>query len=223
MKFFPLRAMRSAMIGLALFSSPAFAQQESAAPRNVPPASESAADVDFDTSYRPSASMSTRIQREFIESIRWSAGPETRNSLGTAFSEKSHLEIWQELVAKQGLTTNNVADALTAYWVLNWITANGAYTAEIDNAPIQRQLRAAFAADANFIKLNDQQKQRIAENYILNFLLEHAALNQAVAARDVDMLTKLALASVARFQRDMGVNLLALVPSAEGFAPRARE
>ena len=213
----------AALLAFGLLAAPGMAQDGIDRPLNAPPASESAPAADFDTSYRPSPSTSTRIQREFLDTIRWSAGAELRDSLASAFAEKSHVEIWQDLVADQGLVANNVADALTAYWVLNWITANGAYTAQIDNAPIQRQLRAAFAADANFVQLTDQRRQRLAENYMLNFLIEHAALNQAVAARDLDLLNKLAAAAVTRFQRNMGVNLLALVPSAEGFAPRSRD
>ncbi len=186
----------------------------------VAPAPESSPAADFDTSYRPSPSLSARIQRDFLDTMRWSAGAETRDALATAFAERAPVEIWQELVAEQGLATNNVADALTAYWVLNWITANGAYTAKIDNAPIQRQLRVAFSQDQTFLNLNDQRRQQMAENYMFDFLLEHALLNQAIAKRDVDTLNRLAAAAVARFQRNMGVNLLSLVPSAEGFRTR---
>ncbi|ODT71292.1 MAG: hypothetical protein ABS75_08405 [Pelagibacterium sp. SCN 63-23] len=191
-------------------------------PMNVAPVPETSPAASFDTGYRPSPTVSSRVQREFLDQLRWSAGVAVRDSLASAFAEQSPVDIWLELVAEQGLSANNVADALTAYWVLNWITANGAYTAQIDNGPVQRQLRAAFAADSNFRAMGDLQRQQLAEGYILNFLLEHAALNQAVATRDVDALNKLAAAAVARFQTNMGVNLLAVVPSAEGFRPRAR-
>lgn len=214
------RRLAPALAALML-AFPAIAQ-EPAAQMNVAPVPESDPAVDFDTSYRPSPTVSSRLQREFLDSVRWSAGVEARDNLAAAFAERSPVEIWHELVAGQGLEPNNVADALTAYWVLNWITANGAYTAEIDNAPIQRQLRVAFANDANFRTMGDQQRQQLAEGYIFNFLLEHAALNRAVAARDLDALNRLAAASVTRFQRSMGVNLLALVPSAQGFGPRPR-
>lgn len=191
-------------------------------PMSVAPVPETSPAASFDTGYRPSPTVSSRVQREFLDQLRWSAGVAVRDSLASAFAEQSPVDIWLELVAEQGLSANNVADALTAYWVLNWITANGAYTAQIDNGPVQRQLRAAFAADSNFSAMGDLQRQQLAEGYILNFLLEHAALNQAVNTRDVDALNKLAAAAVARFQTNMGVNLLAVVPSAEGFRPRAR-
>lgn len=202
----------------------AWAQEEEelkgAPPAAPAPAQPNSPGADFDTSYRPSPSVSARVQREFLNQLRWSSGVEVRDNLAAAFRERAPTDIWLELVEKDGLKAHNVADALTAYWVLNWITANGFYTARVNNGPIQRQLRTAFFADRNFRALSDMKKQELAEGYILNFLLEHAALNNAVEARDVATLNRLAAASVLRFQKDMGVNLLLLEPSEEGFRAR---
>ena len=179
-----------------------------------------AAQADFDTSYRPSPTVSARLQREFLDRIRWTAGVEARDNLAKAFAEKSPVDIWLELVTSDGLEANNVADALTAYWVLNWVAANGAYASKVDSEPVQRQLRIAFANDANFLKMGDQQRQELAEGYILDFLVEHAALNAAVQQRDVDTLNRLAAAAVLRFRQKMNVDLLALVPGPDGFMGR---
>ena len=185
-----------------------------------PPAPAASTAPIFDTSYRPSAVVTARVQRKFLEDLRWSSGVQVRDALTAAFAERSPAETWRELVEADGLTVNNVTDALTAYWVLNWITANGAYETRVDHEPIRRQLAAAFAGDANFLRLSDLQKQELAEGYILNFLLQHAALNEAVRRRDSQALYKLAVASLGRFRQDMGVNLLALAPGPDGFAPR---
>lgn len=206
--------LRLLLIPLLLAATPAALAQSAPAPVLSDPAS-------FDTSYSPSPSVSARLQRQFLEDIRWSAGIEARDSLRAAFTDRSPTEIWLELVAADGLEADNVTDALTSYWVLNWITANAAYSVEIDHAPVQRQLAAAFAQDAGFRRVADQQRQELAEGYILNFLLEHAALNDAVERRDVRALSQLAAASVARFREQMGVNLLALQPGPNGFEARA--
>lgn len=174
----------------------------------------------FDTSYPVSTVISARIQRQFLDNIRWTVSAEARNSLADAFAERPALEIWQGLVAADGLKTGNVADAITAYWVLNWVTANARYNFKVDNRPIQAQLQASMAADPNFRSLNNLQKQEMAEGYILRFLVEHAALNDAVARRDVATLGRLALASVTRFRQEMGVDLIALEPGPEGFVPK---
>ena len=174
----------------------------------------------FDTSYWPSPSVSARLQREFLDRVRWSAGMAARDSLAAAFAEKSPVDTWLELVAPDGLEANNVADALTAYWVLNWVAANGAYDTKVDNAPIRRQLRAAFGNDPNFLKLSDQQRQELAEGYILAFLVEHAALNRAVGQRDTATLQQLAASAVARFRQKMRVDLLSVEPGPDGFVAR---
>lgn len=176
----------------------------------------------FDTSYPPSAVISARIQRQFLDSIRWSVSAEARDNLAAAFAERPALEIWQDLVASDGLKTGNVVDAITAYWVLNWVTANARYNFKVDNGPIRAQLQAAMTADPNFRTLSNLQKQEMAEGYVLRFLVEHAALNDAATRKDVAALGKLALASVTRFRQEMGVDLLALEPGPEGFAPKAR-
>lgn len=187
---------------------------------NAAAATSTPAATEFDTSYRPSPTVSLRLQRSFLDNIRWSAGVETRDRLSAAFSEQAPVDIWLELVREDGLEANNVADALTAYWVLNWVAANGAYTAKIDSAPVQRQLRAAFANDPNFLKMGDQQRQELAEGYILDFLVEHAALNAAVEQRDIDTLNRLAASAVLRFRQKMKVDLLSVVPGPNGFAGR---
>ena len=175
----------------------------------------------FDTGYRPSPTVSLRLQRAFLDRVRWSSGTEARDQLAAAFAERAPVDIWHDLVAGDGLERNNVADALTAYWVLNWVAANGAYSTRIDNAPIQRQLRIAFANDASFHRLSDQQRQELAEGYILDFLVEHAALNAAVERRDIATLQRLAASAVTRFRQKMNVDLLSVEPGPQGFSGRA--
>lgn len=196
------------------------AQEAASGPDARPAPVVTPAQENFDTSYRPSPTISARVQREFLERIRWSSGAKARDELAKAFAEKSPVDIWLELVADDGLAANNVADALASYWVINWVAANGAYTAEIDSAPVQRQLRIAFANEPSFARLSDQKRQEMAEGYILDFLVEHAALNTAVAQRDVDMLNRLSASAILRFRQNMKVDLLSVVPGPDGFTGR---
>lgn len=212
--------IRPFLTALLLLATPVAANAQQL-PQAVENPTTTADAAEFDTSYRPSPSISARMQREFLSRIRWSAGVEVRDNLAEAFAERSPSEIWQELVAPDGLTTNNVADALTAYWVLNWVAANGAYAVEVDSRPIQRQLRQAFANDPSFLRLSDQKRQEMAEGYILNFLVEHAALNTALAQKDLETLYALAMAAASRFRSQMNVNLFTLVPGPDGFVGRS--
>ena len=92
-----------------------------------------------------------------------------------------------------------------------------AYEQEIDNGPVQRQLRAAFANDANFLKMGDQQRQELAEGYILDFLVEHASLNAAVADGNTELLTRIGTAAALQFRQKFGVDLLSVKPGPDGF------
>jgi len=190
----------------------------------APPArAETAALPPVDTGYEASPTVSLKVQRAFLDSIRWSSGVALRDGMAAAFSERAPGDIWQGLVQADGLTTGNVADALSAYWALNWRVANRAYAARVDMGPVQRQVQAALGNDANFRHMGDQRRQEMAEGYILNFLLEHAALNNALNKRDEVALDALSRAAVLRFRQQMGIDLLALVPGPEGFAPAQRE
>lgn len=204
-----IRLFATAFLALLLAAAPASAQQTTTAPADV-----------VDTSYRPSPSLSARLQRQFLSDIRWSAGAQIRDELAAAFAETPPVQMWEGLVAEAGLAGGNVVDALTAYWVLNWITANGAYGTEIDHQAVRRQLLIAFANDAAFRGSTDQQRQELAEGYVFNFLVQHAQLNYAVAQRDTALLTQLAQAAIVRFRQNMNVDLRGLVPGPNGFEPR---
>lgn len=202
------------LIGLLLVL-PSVAQEDAASP----PAASAPA-VSFDTSYTPSSVVSARILQQYLVDVRLRAGSEVRERLNTAFASRTPAELWLELVAADGLKVNDVADALAAYWVLNWITANGAYALKVDHGPVRTQLATAMAADPSFRALTDRQRQEMAERYMLDFLLQHALLNDALDRKDMGALLQLSGNATARFRQEMGVDLLALVPGPEGLVPR---
>jgi hypothetical protein len=208
-----VKRLSQILLVCALLGGVAQAQEVEARPAPAAPI--------YNTSYPASRVISARIQKRFLDTIRWSVSAEARDGIEAAFAERPALEIWQELVAGDGLVTGNVADALTAYWVLNWVTANARYNLKIDNKPIRDQIARAMEADPNFRSLNNLQRQEMAEGYILKFLIEHAALNDAMRRKDVAALGQLALASATRFRREMGIDLLAQEPGPDGFGPKA--
>src|SRR5690606_14371177 len=125
-----------------------------------------------------------------------------------------------ELVKPYGMELGNVADALAAYWMLNWMVANAAFTVDIPPGPVRRQLQHALSIDRSFRSLNDDQRQAMAERLMLDFLVLHAAMSTALGNQDVPTLQGLAREAVITFRRQYGVDLLALEPGAGGLAPR---
>lgn len=204
------------LIGLLLIPS-TLAQEP--APADTTPPTQQAASAAFDTSYRPSEVASARLLQQYLVDVRLRAGSEVRDRLNAAFAEKTPVELWLELVSADGLKANDVADALAAYWVLNWITANGAYALKIDHLPVRAQLAAAMSSDPSFRALTNRQRQEMAERYVLDFLVQHALLTDALARKDMGALLELSGAATARFRQELGVDLLALVPGPEGLVP----
>jgi len=205
--------MRAILLSLLLLV-PTVAAQDSPLPR-----AETGAE--FDTSYTPSAAVSYRVKRSFLDGVYRSAGADARAAFQERFDEKSHELIWQELVKPYGMELGNVADALAAYWMLNWMVANAAFTVDIPPRPVRRQLQHALSIDRSFRSLNDDQRQAMAERLMLDFLVLHAAMSTALRNQDVPTLQGLAREAVITFRRQYGVDLLALEPGPGGLAPRS--
>jgi hypothetical protein len=69
---------------------------------------------------------------------------------------------WARHVAQYGLRRGDVADAMTAYWILNWQIANDVYTVSRSQVlAVKRQVLSTMSADAAFGALNDAQKQEM--------------------------------------------------------------
>jgi hypothetical protein len=204
--------MRAILLTLLLLVPTATAQE-------APLPDVAAAPAEFDTSYAPSAAVSYRVKRSFLDGVYRSAGADARAAFQERFDEKSHELIWQDLVEPYGMEVGNVADALAAYWMLNWIVANAAFTVDIPPAPVRRQLRQALSEDRSFHALNDAQRQAMAEQLMLDFLVLHAAMSTALRNQDVVTLQGLAREAVVSFRRQYGVDLLALQPGPAGLTP----
>ncbi|MFD2649047.1 DUF6683 family protein [Devosia albogilva] len=208
--------MRAILLTLLLALAPAaMAQEASPAPTEVE------AETEFDTSYTPSAAVTYRVKRSFLDGVYRSAGADARAAFRERFDEKSHELIWQDLVEPYGMRIGNVADALAAYWMLNWMVANAAFTVDVPPGPVRRQLHQALSVDRSFRALNDDQRQVMAERLMLDFLVLHAAMSTALRNQDVATLQGLAREAVVTFRRQYGVDLLALEPGADGLAPRS--
>lgn len=207
--------MRAILLTLLFALAPtAVAQEGPQLPR------EAEAPAEFDTSYTPSASVTYRVKRSFLDGVFRSAGADARTAFRERFEEKSHELIWQELVEPYGMQLGNVADALASYWMLNWMVANAAFTVDIPPGPVRRQLQQALSVDRTFRALNNDQRQVMAERLMLDFLVLHAAMSTALRNQDVATLQGLAREAVVTFSQQYGVDLLALEPGADGLAPR---
>jgi hypothetical protein len=127
------------------------------------------------------------------------------------------LAMWATQMRTDGLRRGDLADALTAYWVQNWQMANAVETTP--PAHVQA-VRAQVAAGLSANGLTDAQRQELSEIYIYNQFLQGTAWIDAGEKGNRDMQRKLGDAAVARFQREMQVDLRSLNLGEAGFTPR---
>lgn len=173
------------------------------------------------TAYAPSPAVSQRVRRQFADWVGQQSGPEAGRRMAGILSTGDPVKSWAGIVGGDGLRPGDVADALTGYWVLNWVMANGADNNRAQAQGALRQVRGMIADNPAYARLGPAQRQEMAETLMLNFLLQHAAYVDAMKRGDRDLARRLGDAANARFKTEMGVNLRQLNLTPAGFVRRA--
>src|SRR5262249_28370700 len=118
------------------------------------------------TTYRASPAVSQRVKQHYVDFIRNSVGPQGAAQYEAVLARNDPVGNWATLVADQGFRPGDVADALASYWMLNYLIANG-----VDDAPgaspgaVARQVRGILVQNPAFIRLDEGQRQEMAEIY----------------------------------------------------------
>jgi len=200
----------------AIGAGPAGGAQAGSAPRSGarPPASSALPA----TSYRADPQVSMSVRKQFSDWVGRSQGPDEGRKIAAVLTQMDPVGAWSQLVASDGLRAGDTADALTAYWVLNWIMATGGDNNRTQTLAVREQVRGILANNPGYVRLDDRQRQTFAETLMLNFLLQHAAYADAMKRGDRDTARKLGDAATARFRTEMGVDLRQLQLTNAGFA-----
>lgn len=177
------------------------------------------------TIYRASPSTTRKVKSQYLAWVR-GRSPQEATALQSVFVRHDPIALWQGLVASYGLHTGDSADALSAdalsaYWVLNHLMANGGRQATRRQAlAVRAQVRSALADNPAFARLSSAQRQEVSETWMVNFVVQQSAYSTAVQRDDKAMLQKLSRAAKARFQSEMHLDLTRLALTDRGFVPR---
>lgn len=185
---------------------------------NRPSASVSTGAVS--TSYRASPAVTSRVKRQFVAFVGSTGGDQA--GIAAAMEREDFFARWGRHVSQYGLRRGSIADAMTAYWVLNWQISND--VRQVDRSQVsavRSQVQSILGANPGFSRLDDARKQEMAEAMILNFIAQSVAYEDAMAANDKGMQLRLQNAAVARFNNEMGVNLRNIRLTNTGFTPSA--
>lgn len=171
------------------------------------------------TSYRPSPAVSAGVRRKFVASMGAKVGAANARQLAAAMERGDPVANWSQIVAADGLRSGDVADAFAAYWLLNWAMANGREGNRAQVLAVRDQTRAILTANQRHAGLGEAQRQEMAETFMLNFLVQHAAYGDAMKRSDRATMRRLGDAAVARFRGEMGLDLRRLQLGNAGFIP----
>lgn len=180
-----------------------------AAPRRAEPVVQ--------TTYRAQSAVTQRVKRQFTEFVGRNGGDAA--GLTVAMEREDFFARWGRHVSSYGLRRGDAADAMTAYWMINWQIANDVTDVSRSQVlAVKRQVLAGMGADAGFSRLNDAEKQEMAEALILNFIIQSVAYEDAMKANDAAMKGRLQSAAVARFRNETGVDLRRIRLTETGFS-----
>ncbi len=166
-------------------------------------------------SYRSRSKTADKTRLAVVELVRKS-DPAAANRLTEILEKDDIVAMFSKDMAPYGLAAGNVADAVTAFLVANWMIANQA------GDPDPAQVRAvrtniAHAMGPSFAQLENEQRQFFAELLIYQTMFAIGA--RTAASADGDSRQQLADATH-RNMLAMGMDMRQLELGADGLVPK---
>lgn len=173
-----------------------------------------------ETSFRRIPDVTKRVEQDYADFIAKRGNPTADKELRAYFATHDFRQDWAKNETSDGLKPDNVADALTAYWVMNWMIANkvnGTTRAQVQ--AVKRQVAPAILRQRAFTSLNNVGRQHLAELWQLNYLFQSIGMYGALKKGDTAMAQKMSDAAETRFRNEAHVDLRRLKITDRGFVP----
>jgi len=174
------------------------------------------------TTYRESPAVSKQVLTRFTDWVATKANATDAAAIRRDF-ENDMLGRWAKESSENGLHRGDVADALTAYWVTNWMIAN-----RVTSDPTPAQVRAVrrlfvsvLSSTPAFAKATNAQRQEMAEGFIYNTVLQSSAFGQVFHTGDKALLKSYSDGRAASFKQEMGFDLRTVRLTDAGFAAKS--
>ncbi|MFS2111035.1 DUF6683 family protein [Sphingomonas sp. Sphisp140] len=161
--------------------------------------------------YRPSADVRKASLDAMLIKAR-KGDPAGARSLEQLMAQGDIIERMGQLLAPVKLRTDNLADAYALWWIVMWNASQGK-SADPDPVvctAVRNQVVALLPGQA---KLDDADKQRLAEGLLLQAMLVEAAIDQAKAPSEKAQVAALVRRTVA----PMGLDFTAMTLTGKGF------
>ena len=174
------------------------------------------------TTYRSDPAVTVRVRRQFVDFIRHTDGQAGAAALQQAFARTDPLQHWARAVAEDGMRLGDLGDAMTEYWVQNWMMANG-----VDHAPparvraVRAQVQSLISTSPALARLDEAQRQEMAESLIYNEEVQGEVYASALRSHDQALQARLSDAAETRMRNEMHVEARRLALTETGFTARA--
>lgn len=129
--------------------------------------------------FTPSRTVSARIKADFTKALV-KANPQSAEEITDKLGRQDVIADFARDMSPYGLQADNIADAMTAYWITMWMIANQEQVPAAQKVSVvQSQIRASVTQNPRFVAMSDRERQEIAEGLIYETMLAFGMLNNA--------------------------------------------
>lgn len=166
-----------------------------------------------DFSYLPTAAISEAMEQRFLDNLRKTDESMARSAKND-LADRDMIERFEADVGPYGLELNDVADAMTAYWVVSWMAANQEDLPEKSEVQAARtQVRTQLAGNAAFASADNDERQQLAETYIYETMWTITLRSSAKSDAEREQIAAAAQAQA----RKQGLDLRGMQLTSRGF------
>ena len=167
--------------------------------------------------FKSSKTVSLRMKDEFKSAVV-KANPQKAARIEQVLSQQDVIGTFARDMAPYGLKPNNVADAMTAYWISMWMVANQASGPTVGAVHgVKRQVSLNLLNDAAIAGASEEQLQEVAEGLIYEAMFALGIRANAINVGDpkrLDILSENAYKNMLK----LGVDIRAMNLTEKGFS-----
>jgi hypothetical protein len=189
--------------------------QISVSPALQPPYSSN---TNFSTTFASSNVRTRSNEANLIAKARAAGDLESAKALEELLALPNLRASIAQAIAPYGLKTNDVADAITTYYVLAWNSANDVTKppTKIQVQAVRRQMVGVLRSTPSFVNSTNAQKQEIAETFLIQGLIIDAATIEA-RRQGPDVLAKVTSTVAWKAKQLTGIDFQTLRLTDDGF------
>lgn len=167
--------------------------------------------------YTPDPAISRRVKQEFTAAVQ-EADPAKADHIAAVMASSDVLADFDRDMAPYGFRSNNVADAMSAYWITMWMIANEkAVPTRKRVAAVRHQVTTNMINNQMIAKASLEQRQEMAEGLVYETMFALGQRADVERKRDRARQRELASATQANLLKN-GVNLQSLRIRSTGFS-----